>query len=295
MMRDLDFFISEALIGMKRSGLMTFIAIATITVSLIVFGIFLLLSANFNNLANFITNKLEIRVFLKETLTSNEIEQLKKKFAQVEAVKNLTYIPKDQAWSLFKDSYGNIDLEDIVENNPLPNSFRIQLKDNRKIKVVAKYLQSFKYYVDDVQYGDIIAERIQLFSRVTKLAGLFFVALLSIATLLIVVNTIRLTIIARQDEINIMHLVGATKSFIRWPFIIEGLLMGCLGSFVSIIVIKFSYTFLSTQFQKAIPFFPLVFNKTTLNIVFISVVISGAFLGIFGAYISVSKSLRSKI
>ncbi|MBT7087609.1 ABC transporter permease, partial [bacterium] len=222
MLSDLEFFVSEALVGMKRSGLMTFISIATITVSLIIFGFFLLLSSNFNNLANFISSKLEIRVYLKDTLTKREIINFENELRKIKEVKKIVFVDKEQAWQNFQQNFKNINLNDLIESTPLPNSFSILLEHNENIVDIAQHIRGYTDYVEDVNYGGAIAKNISVFANFVKLGGLGVVLLLSLATLLIIVNTIRLTLIARQDEITIMRLVGATKAFIKIPFIIEG-------------------------------------------------------------------------
>ncbi len=292
--RDTMFFVSEAFIGMRRSGIMIFISIATISVSLIVFGLFLLISLNMNNLANFISSKLEIRVYLKNGLSPAEIGDFKNRISRMTHVKDVVYVDKETAWVQFRDNFKTMDLSDLMGENPLPDSFHVYLTNTQEISTLATYLKGFTQ-VEDVGYMGAIAERIALFSKFTKIAGLILVGLLTVATLLITVNTIRLTVIARQNEIIIMNLVGATHQFIQWPFIIEGLIMGLLGSVISIVFLKSSYFFFAFRFQKTLPYFPLVFDSFSLNMVFFSVAVVGTILGILGAYISVSKSLKTTL
>ena len=216
-------FLSEALIAFRRSALMILIAIATISVSLIVFGLFMLISTNMTNLADFISSKLEIRVFLKDTVTKSQRQQFQEHITQLPNIKKIDYVDKKEAWEKFKSNYKNLNLNDLVETNPLPHSLKVYLTDNRQISDTAKKLNGYSKYVDGVVYGGIIAERLEKFSKFIRFGGLVLVGFLTIATLLIVVNTIRLTIIVRQSEIGIMKLVGATNAFITGPIIIEGL------------------------------------------------------------------------
>jgi len=290
--RDMSFFITEAFIGMKRSGVMIFISVATITVSLIVFGLFLLISANINNLANFISSKLEIRVYLKDGIQEAEVEVFRQRILHMNGVKDVIFIDHDTAWKQFKSNFKNIELTDVMSNNPLPDTFHVYLQNTDSISNLSSYLKTFPQ-VEDVGYMGPIAERVKLFSKVTKIAGLVLVGLLTVATLLITINTIRLTVIARQNEIAIMNLVGATSDFIRWPFIIEGLFMGVAGSFVAVIFLKASYLFFSVKLQNLLPYFPLVFDSFILSLVYLAVFVLGAILGIVGAYISVSRTLKS--
>ncbi len=278
---------------MRRSGLMILISIATITVSLIIFGIFMLLSANMNNLANFISAKLEIRVYLKDGLTEAEEKDFASKVGQIQGIVQSKLISKDEAWVKFKQNFRSVNLSDLMEKNPLPDTLQIKLKDNQKLSYMGAYLKTFSYYVEDVSYGGIIAQRIDLFSKFIRIAGGVLVVLLGSATLLIVVNTIRLTVMARQDEISIMQLVGATHAFIRWPFIIEGMIIGSIGSLLSVLVLKGIYFLMAVKFQDAIPFFPMVFEQSALARIYVFVAVIGITLGTLGAYLSVSRSLKS--
>jgi cell division transport system permease protein len=289
---DLFFFISEAITNIRRSGLMIVISVATITICMVVFGFFLLLSINLNQLADFISSKLEIRVYLSENLTIKEINDVKNKIANLESVKEVVFIDKQIAWSVFKKNFTNLELSDLVDINPLPHSFKVYLYDTSKIANTAKFLtQQYSKYIDDVGYMGTIAERIRLISKLAKTGGLVLVLFLTIATLLIVVNTIRLTVLSRHDEIDIMQLVGAESKFIKWPFIIEGLVMGVLGSVFAVLFLKFFYLFISVKFQESVPFLPLIFDGFLLNIIYGIVLAIGPIVGGLGAYLSVSRSL----
>lgn len=294
-MRHLPFFFLEALIGMKRSGVMMFIAIVTISVSLIVFGFFLLLSSNMSKLADFISSKLEIRIFLEEQLTFQEVEKFTTIVNAYEDIKSVSFVDKDDAWKEFKSNYSNLNLSDLVSENPLPNMLKVMLVKNDKIYEIANNIKSHKEFVSDVSYGGIIAERMNSFSKWVKWSGIVLVSFLTVATLFIIVNTIRLTIISRKDEVEIMSLVGATPAFISGPFLIEGLLMGSIGSGIAVCFLTFSYQFFAFRLQEALPYFPLVFKSVILTKIYLAVFVLGAVLGIFGAYISVSRILKKVI
>lgn len=290
--RDVEFFISEALIGMRRSSLMILIAIATITVSLVIFGFFMLLTANMNHLASFISSKLEIRVFLKDGVSEAESQNFEIKIRGMKGVKATEFVGKDIAWQKFKESFSNIDFSQYVSQNPFPDAIRVVLTDNSQIKLMSQTLKGYTGLVDDVVYGGSLAEQIDRFSTYTRWTGLGLVLLFSFATLLIVMNTIRLTIIARQEEIEIMQLVGATKMFIKWPFIIEGLILGVSGAAMAVVFLHSGYFFFGSKIQKTLPFFPLMYDKTILSLIYLLVGLVGATLGVIGAYISVSRSLK---
>ena len=149
------------------------------------------------------------------------------------------------------------------------------------------YFEKFDYFVDDVVYGSEIAKRVESFSQFAKGAGLVLVLMLGASTLLIIVNTIRLTVIARQEEISIMRLVGATHYFIQLPFLIERVYYWCCGgiggdSGISLWVFMVG----CDQIIASVPFMPLVFQLDQLLVIYCIVGIVGTFIGMLGAFIS---------
>lgn len=295
MLNKLSFFVSEALIGMKRSTLMMAIAIGTIAMSLIIFGVFLLINANLSYLATVVTSKLEIRVFLNDDTSQAEQERFGTVLRQMPHVKKATFVDKTEAWKSFRKNYPNLDLEEVVEDNPLPNSYKVVLSDNEQIVPLASKIRSYKTYVSDVVYGGDIAKRMSNFSRLVKVSGSILVIFLTTATLFIIVNTIRLTVLNREDEIAIMKLVGATNAFISGPFIIEGLLIGLSGASIAALILKYLYAVFGAKFQAEMPYFPMITEGWMLNKIYLSLVLLGALLGIIGAYISISKILKRSI
>jgi len=291
MIRDFIFFFSEAIISIRRSGLMIAISIATISVSLVIFGIFLLISANISNLSSFFSSKLEVRVYLKDSVSSDESKALQTQFEAMPSVRKVTFISRDEAWKTFQKSFPTIKLGNILSDNPLPHSFRLTVSDTEQIPPLVTRIRALPQ-VDHVSEMGEYAHRIATFSKYTRIAGILLVSLLTMATLLIIVNTIRLTVIARQDEISIMQLVGATVSFIRWPFIIEGLIIGIIGAVIAISFVSFGYSLLVVKFQESVPFVPMLYDSVTLNMIRLTVFALGTILGVFGAYLSVSKTVK---
>lgn len=290
----IGFFISEAFIGMNRSRLMSVITIATITVSLIVFGIFLLLNQNLNNLTSLMASKMELRIFLKDSLTKQEIREFEIRLKKINGLKDLNYVPREEAWKSFKKNFKTLELEKNMKNNPLPNAYSLKMEEEKSILPIAEYIKSFDYFVEDVVYGGEVAKRIEMFSHTAKMGGSILVLLLAVSTLLIIINTIRLTVIARQEEITIMHLVGATDPFIRWPFIIEGLFMGSIGAILAISLLSIGLVSGVKSLHESLPFLPLLFEPSQLMGIYITVGSVGTLMGVIGAYISVTKTLKQQ-
>ena len=144
----------------------------------------------------------------------------------------------------------------------------------------------------EVRYSGKLIEQVESLASAVRVGGLILVCMLSVATLLIVMNTIRLTVIAREKDISIMKLVGATDTFIKWPFIIEGLIIGLVGALFSFVILKISYDVVFMQLSMAMPFLPLISDQRHLIAVYLIVGCVGVVLGMIGGYISVSKSLK---
>ena len=197
--------------------------------------------------------------------------------------------------NVFKKNYSNLSLNSIIDSNPLPHSFRLTVLPDQDIQRLANYIRTFKGYVEDVSYHDVLAKRVILFSSFARLAGFVLVGLLTLATLLIIMNTIRLTIIARKDEVTIMKLVGATHAFIKWPFLIEGIMIGGIGSLLSMGILKYGYGLFYSKVTLNLPYFPLVSQELMLNSVFGLLILVGTGLGLIGAYFSISRTLKSII
>lgn len=292
MLNSLEFFVAEAWTGFRRSGIMSLVAVGIITVSLVIFGVFLIAILNLNNIMGAIGSKMDVVAYVNDNLDDFKVNGLTLEMERIVGVESIKYVPKDEAWKNFKSDFQEkLDLAAVVNENPLPNAFIVKLKTPQLMDSVAKQIANIGI-VSEVRYSGRLAERVESLSMVVRIGGLILVLLLGLATLLIVVNTIRLTVLARQTDISIMKLVGATDSFIKWPFIIEGILIGVIGSALSFIILKFSYDTLVTRLMTALPFLPLVNNQTQLTVIYAVVATVGTCLGMFGGYISVSRSLK---
>jgi cell division transport system permease protein len=290
--RNLDFFLREAWIGLQRSSLMSLVCFITVTISLIVFGSFLIVILNLTNLINTISSRMEMVVYLNENLDRAKTDTLQNQIALFSNVAEVSFVPKDEAWRIFRQTMQNrLDIGGVVKDNPLPNSIKIKVKDLNLIGDTAKAIVAMQG-VDEVRYGGKLAYRISTFTSAVRTAGIIFLIILGLATLLIVINTIRLTVIARQNEIIIMQLVGATDSFIKWPFIIEGIFIGFGASALAILILRLFYATIIVNLQETLPFFSLLFSKQQIGLIYLIVSLSGIFLGMFGGYVSVSRFLK---
>lgn len=287
-----EFFLREAWNGFRRSGIMSVVSLVTVTVSLVVLGIFLLVIFNLGSTVSSIGSKMEIVAYVDKDIDDYTASTYVLQITRIEGVENVRYISKAEAWEDFRHDFeGRLELQEIMKENPLPNAFVVKVKSPVLVTVVAKKISNVPE-IDEVRYSGRLADRFQTLLDAIRLGGLILVVLLILATLLIVVNTIRLTVIARQTDIAIMKLVGATNNFIKWPFMLEGILIGVIGSALSFIILKFSYDMIALQLLKAMPFIPLITSKAELFWIYLGVALTGIALGAIGGYISVNSLLK---
>lgn len=287
-----EFFLRESWTGFRRSGIMSAVSLVTITVSLVVFGAFLLAVANLGNIASVIGSKMEITAYIDKNIDDSTAASVSVQISAVEGVESVKFVSKEESWKTFKTDYeGRLALGEIISENPLPNTFVIKVRSPQLISAVAKKISNMPV-IDEVRYSGNLAERFQAVLDLVRVSGFILVALLIIATLLIVINTIKLTVMARQTDIYIMRLVGATNSFIKWPFIMEGILIGLIGASLSFIILKFSYDLAVHELKNFMPFIPLITSSYRLFLIYLSVSAIGVVLGMLGAYISVNSLLK---
>jgi len=240
------YFTKEAIASFKKNWIMSIAAVTTVALTLFIVGVFVLV-AIFGNAA---LKKIEgmvgvIEIFLNDAATPQQIQSFQNKVSGWSAVGDLEYVSKDEAWKrLENDLKDSPEMLEAVSENPLPASLRIKLKDPHSVnKIVARLEKDpqTKTVVEDVKkdikYGRGVTTRLFTVTSVLRIGGVAIIVLLCFASLVLIVNTIRLAIFARRKEIGIMKLVGASNWFIRWPFLLEGIYEGLLGSLVVAIVL----------------------------------------------------------
>ena len=282
----LSYAMKESLAGFKRAKLSAIISIITITISLLLLGIFAVFTIHTSRFIDTLRNKVEMEAFLQEPLSSQELPSLKKRVAAIDGVKEIVYVSKEEAAKIFKDEFGE-DISNVLDFNPLPASFKIFLNEGHKTASKAhnvnKSLLSLKG-IESVKYRkellELIDTRTATVHNLTLGLGLF----ISLSAIFLVSNTIRLAIYAKRQLIRTMELVGATPGFIRYPFLLEGIMQGFLGGIIAtcilFLLLEYATPLLSVQFSEFIHMEPLFY---------LIVIIAGVFLGLVGSLISVAR------
>jgi cell division transport system permease protein len=295
--------IREGTKSVVRNGWMTFASVSSISISLFILGIFLLLTLNVNYIAAQIEKQVEIRVYLEVNTPQGQIDSLEREMKDIPEVKTVKFVSKEEGLVYLRDKLGESGkalLEGFEgDNNPLNDAFTIEVDDPHNVAAAADKISALNAGKDPkpiykVSYGKGTVETMFKVTQVVRYVGLGIVVLLSITAIFLIANTIKLTILARRKEISIMKLVGATNSFIRWPFFIEGALLGFIGSFIPIAILLVGYWNLMNANQldlsllliKLLPFNEVAY---TLGGLLLGI---GMVIGIWGSMISVRKFLR---
>ncbi|WP_010676846.1 permease-like cell division protein FtsX [Bacillus timonensis] len=285
----------ESTKNLGRNGWMTFASVSAVTVTLLLVGVFLVIMMNLNSMATSLEKDVRISVHVELTSTKEQQDALKEKIVKIPQVADVTFSSKDQELEKMIDSFG----EDgkvfalYQQSNPLYDVFVVETKKPQDIMTVAQQVEKMDN-VHSVNYGKGKVERIFSTVGVSRNIGIGLIIGLLFTAMFLISNTIKITIFARRREIEIMKLVGATNWFIRWPFFLEGLFLGVLGSILPIGIILGFYNFLydviqpqlNGTFLELLPFNPFAFQVTALLLVI------GAFIGIWGSLMSVRRFLK---
>ncbi len=266
-----------------RNKALSLVAISIMTFTLLTITLFVVLNLLVIFNINKVKDRIDLTVYFKDDVTDQAIFDLQKVLANLPQVKEITYVSKDDALKRWQDQFSNNDnLKGIVSEtyNPLPRSLEVKPDDPTDLPSIENLLtqDTYKSMIAETSYSrnkDIVNRLLSILQFVKRsglAVGLFFILI----SILVIFNTIRLTIFTKKDEIEIMKLVGATKSFIKWPFIIEGILYGLFGSIASLAILYIGVYFLSPYVS---PYFGLDSNLFSYLVSFLPIIV-GLQLGI---------------
>lgn len=284
--------LKEAISGFKKSKLSSFASVFVLFISLFSIGVFATAGYNLNRLIKSIKEKIEIEVFIKDGISQTRIDSLKNFVKSMGEVEEVIYISKDEAAKIFEKEFGE-NIFSVLDFNPLPASFKIKLKEefrnSRGVRSVVAKLRAIQEF-EDIKYRksllEIIERRFKLLARAFLSGGI----LLSLISVLLIINTIRLTIYAKRKLIRTMQLVGATRGFIMMPFLIQGFLQGLIGGLFSALIIYIGVEVIIPQLPDDL------LNAVEMPIVFYpALVLLGCVLGLVGSWISARRYITYKI
>lgn len=288
----LRYCLRQSFVSIFRNIWLVLVTAGIIAVSLSIFGGFLLVVINTGQIITNVESNVEIGVFLHNDANVKEIQF---KLDNLKGVKNYTYVSKEQGLEDFSKSMNNrIPLEGLSgENNPIPDLFRVRVVKAEMVPELAREIQGYPG-VETVEYGE---QLIDLLNRVTGWLNTVFLVLstlLSLGAIFLIITTIRISVMSRQEEIGIMKYLGASNSFIRFPFILEGIVIGWIGTLLAVSVLSAVYYRLVVSLnQEALAFFiqPVTDLEILIPLI-IGLLVMGTLLGGLGSMVSIHKHLQ---
>lgn len=291
--RTAEYYVQEVLRSLRRNNWMTFAAVGTVAVSLFILGVFLILALNMNRAASMLESQVQISVYLKDDLSEDAEQDVGAKIKALQGIESVKYVGRDEAKERLSERLGEQKylLDALGEKNPLPNAYEVTVRQPDMVETAAKQIERMDG-VESAKYGQDVVEHLFDITRLVRLFGVLLILLLGGATIFIIANTIRLTVFARRREIAIMKYVGATDEFIRWPFVLEGIVLGCIGGVISALVLRSFYAGVVNKVYDTLAFFPLIPQSPFMTYVGIVIVLLGMAIGAAGAWVSLKRFLK---
>jgi len=289
MIRNTLFYIKEAFLSTKKNSVISLATVICLTATLIIVGIFLAISLNIDLFITNIESQLTAIAYFKDNFTEKEIKKLVEEISNLKGVKEVHYISKEEALQKLKEDLA--EHEDILAGlpeNPLPSSLEIKVYETGYLEEIAALLSQYKG-IEEVNYGGELTKSLMSIFNFVRKMGLWIILVLLAIAILIMFSVIKISVHSRQQEIEIMALVGATSWFIRWPFIIEGFLKGFVSSLLAFFSLSKTYQYFIGQVKEIIPFMPIMAGNEFIIRVGIIVLLLGTSIGIFGSMLSLRK------
>ncbi|MDQ6914762.1 MAG: permease-like cell division protein FtsX [Actinomycetota bacterium] len=294
----LGFFLREALRALGRNAMPSFAAMATVLVTMLVVGVFIPIVQATTGAANEVRGRLLLDVYMKVDATGADVQRVRSEIQRTPGVKRAEYVSKSKAYA--QERKRNPEAYQLLGSNPLPDTFRVtpttaadinKLRDALEPAVTGGARRPIDPAIDTVRNRRDETNKILSATRVVKLITAMLAILLITASILLISNTIRLSLFARRREVEVMKLVGATDWFIRWPFVIEGVIVGALGGLLAVLLLAVGKIALIDPLQAD---FSLIAAPDTINFgLLIAILMIGSVLvSAVGSGISLRRFLR---
>lgn len=295
----IKYLLKEGVRNLWTNRLMTMASVGVLTACLLIVGVAMLFSQNVNSVVGYVEEQNEIVAFLEKDNTEEENLQIQEKLKQISDLEEVVYFSKEQVWEIEKEKLG--DAASLLEengDNPYHAYFTIQEKDLEKIKETTAKIESLEG-IEKVNSSTGFAESIVQMRKMVNLFGGAIIIALVLVSLVIIANTIRAAVFTRRKEINIMKYVGATNGFIRIPFMVEGIVLGCLSAVVAFLLVWIGYAVLTSSItgMSGVSFVAnalkniLPFREVALQLG-LSFLGAGIVTGVIGSLISVRNHLK---
>lgn len=289
---DLGFFIREAFKNVRLNLLMSLTAITTTFVCLSVLGTALLVSAHVEGWISAIRKDVSVEAFFQQDAPQDQIDQVRSNVEDYPEVSQVTYVSKEEAVERFKETIDDPEVVSGLGSEFLPASLQIQLEDPTTADDVARKLEGEGAVVEDIDYPERTVERLNEVTDYVVWGLRGATALFTVTSVLLISNTIRISIFARRKEIEIMKLVGASDSFVRTPFVFEGLFQGIVGAVAAALAVIWLNSLFVEWAGNELPFVPISGDSVNMLFVVAILLLVGAFIGVLGSFLSVRRFLK---
>ena len=293
--KTITYFFEEGAKGFWVNGLMSVSSVFIVVASLLILGIYMAFSLNINYIGTQFEQQYEIRAFIESGTSEERLNQIKDEISKIKHVKNAEIVTAGQAFEDYKGTLGgDSDILDGLKDgdNPLRDAVKITLSDLNSANSVAKAVSEIQNVAKVRNSQDVVQSLLKLTAAIRH-GSMILMILLSVVAVFIISNAIRMTVFARRRDIGIAKFLGATDWFIRWPFIIEGVIMGVVGALIALAIVvpgyNYIYTSLNNMAGNAVKFYTTDVIVKEISVWFVGI---GALLGAFGSGISLGRYLH---
>lgn len=300
---NVGYLIKESVTNFRRNWVMSLGAVITTYLSLLLVGVSMVTGYVVSEVVRSVEDKVSIQIFLKDGAATEDVEELQGWLLQDELVETVNYVSKEEALERFRDEMaGSSEIVDNIRENPLPASLDVTLHDPRMVEEMVTKIRDNETFLkicdrpddpeESLKYGQQIVNQLFAFTRIIRIIGAVFLAMLAVVSLIFINNTIRLAIYARRKEIGIMRLVGASNWFIRGPFLLEGVIQSLIGAGLAILTVFAIQSAVLPRLAEALPFLPVDVTTTAMLQLSAVLVVAGVIIGLLGAGNALRRYLR---
>lgn len=287
--------IKDAFKSIVRNKTLSIASIATVTATLFILGVITLTVANVNEIVDHLGSMVEVKVYLVDDVNDTSKKAIESKIKAIQGVNDVVYESKEQALENVRgqlnDESGELSVG-FEEKNPFPASYTVKVDEPLTVDEVVKAIDGMDG-IDKIKDARSTIEKIASFTDSLKITAIVAFVIFILISLFLIGNTIKITVFTRKREIGIMKYVGATDWFIRWPFIIEGIILGIAGAFIAIILLNIGYAMLLNGMSTDMLFgFQLVSVSYVWKVVIWEFILCGVFIGSIGSILSMRKFLK---
>jgi len=291
-MRNLKYFIGQGFSGLASNRMMSFASISIVTASIAIFGIFILFGINLNYISEQAIDGIEIQAFIDRGAEQAVIQNIGRQIEQIDGVREVIPYTAAEQLIIAQEMWADdpVILQRFENSNPFREGFRIFLADPNDASRIETQISRIDYVFNVNNDADDIQALVG-FAGILRMISFWLVLILALVSIFIISNTIKLGMFSRRREINIMKYVGATNWFIRWPFIVEGIIIGCVGALIATGLILWGYGAIVSRIDGWLGMIDMVSVGDIYKNLILWLLLLGGGIGIIGSTLSIRKHL----